>query len=331
MRRRTCREREPGGLPPALESRGVEHQADPDRAGGTARTPRASSPRSRSASSGSAFRASSISARLPPEAVREYIDFRIQVASEGRVAGLFEDGAVERDRPCLGGNPPAGQPAVRPRPARRLRPRVATGSNASMSRRPRANSGWAGRNRVLTPMLYRKPEGRDMSNIYDALSKSKVESRDERRPPTPGSRGRASPALSRSWIRCATASWRRCASASCSRSVPIARPMLVFTGCGSGGRRHHPGPALRPELARRPSSVRFSWWTGTCSRVRQLSDRRPAANGRRSPGTDRRAGGTERPLPPPSSAPSSPTCTSCPAAARRRRPSSWSGPNGSTG
>ena len=32
--------------------------------------------------------------RLPSEAVREYIDFRTQVASHGRVSGLFEDEAV---------------------------------------------------------------------------------------------------------------------------------------------------------------------------------------------------------------------------------------------
>jgi len=32
--------------------------------------------------------------RLPQEAVQEYIDFRIQVASEGRVSGLFEEDAV---------------------------------------------------------------------------------------------------------------------------------------------------------------------------------------------------------------------------------------------
>jgi general secretion pathway protein A len=32
--------------------------------------------------------------RLPAEAVREYIDFRMQVASEGRVSGLFDDQAV---------------------------------------------------------------------------------------------------------------------------------------------------------------------------------------------------------------------------------------------
>jgi general secretion pathway protein A len=32
--------------------------------------------------------------RLPAEAVREYIDFRMQVASEGRVSGLFDEQAV---------------------------------------------------------------------------------------------------------------------------------------------------------------------------------------------------------------------------------------------
>jgi general secretion pathway protein A len=32
--------------------------------------------------------------RLPSEAVREYLDFRTQVASDGRVSGLFDDAAV---------------------------------------------------------------------------------------------------------------------------------------------------------------------------------------------------------------------------------------------
>jgi len=43
--------------------------------------------------------------RLPAEAVRDYIDFRTQVASQGRVSGLFEDEAANEVGRLAGGIP----------------------------------------------------------------------------------------------------------------------------------------------------------------------------------------------------------------------------------
>ena len=148
-----------GGVPAALEPGGGQHEAHPDRArrpAGAAHLLARPGPAAAAPADSRDLR----SAGLPPDAVGEYIDFRTQVASEGKVRGLFHEAALDEVGRLTGGIPRL----INQLCDRSLLVAYAQGADRvdgeQVRKRREKNSRWAGTGPDLpAAMLYRNAGG----------------------------------------------------------------------------------------------------------------------------------------------------------------------------